>query len=115
VATVIRFSGQRLTEVREGRGWRKSKLARRAAVREQQIIRWESGQNVPSADAVAALASALGIEISDLFERSAGDEEEDEADMLRIVGDLERLNQFDLADTLRARVKRMARRPKELV
>src|ERR1051326_6266861 len=99
MATAVRLSGEKLNAIRTERGWSRAKLARRAGVNEQQIVRWEGGRNTPSADGVAALAAALGIGMADFYERGGGDDdEEDEAEMLRLIEELERLLQFDLAD-----------------
>lgn len=115
MAVAVRFSGEKLQELRQARGWSRAKLARRAGVREQQIVRWEGGRNVPSADSVAALAGALEVEISEFYERPDGDDDEDESDMVRAAAELERLGHADLAETLRVRARHVRRNGKRLV
>ncbi len=117
MAVPLRFSSEMLRQARLRRGWTQAKLARRADVSERQIVRWEAGPpsgNVPSADAVAALANALEIDVGDFYERAAEDEEEDDSDMARVAADLERLGHADMAADLRARTRKVPRRAKEL-
>jgi transcriptional regulator with XRE-family HTH domain len=83
------FSGSNLRQARLRRGWTQAELARRASVRERQIIRWENHQNEPRFEAMVALAQALGCSVRDL----CGDTDEDEeaapmaTDMLRALRD----------------------------
>ena len=109
-----RFSGALLEQTRTARGWNRAKLARRAEVREQQIKRWENGQNVPSADAVGQLAGALEVEIGEFYERSSdGEDEEEDSDMARAAVELERIGHADLAELLRARARHVGRRSRQ--
>lgn len=82
-----RFSGERLRSMRLRRGLTQSQLARRADVREQQIVRWEGGKGKrgPAADAIGVLAGALECEVSEFFTdspagASSGDDEDEESD-----------------------------------
>jgi transcriptional regulator with XRE-family HTH domain len=111
VAAAVKFSGEKLRQERLRRGWTQSDLARRATVREQQIFRWERAENTPSADAVAALAGALEVDLGELYERpDPDDDEESETD--RVAAELERLGYADMAKDLRERVRYVPKRRK---
>ena len=63
---VARF-GQRLKEVRTGRGMTQAQLAEQAEVTLSYITRLESGSSAPGIDLVARLAAALGTTVADLL------------------------------------------------
>ncbi len=81
-----RFSGRRIVHLRNRARITQAELARRCAVHEAQVSRWENGV-VPGADTVGVLAAALGCDVGDLFETEQGadDEEDDRAVRLRRV------------------------------
>jgi transcriptional regulator with XRE-family HTH domain len=56
-----RFNGERLTELRESRGWSKCRLARRADTNYVSVLKWERGENTPRPDLLFRLAAALGV------------------------------------------------------
>lgn len=78
---VLLFSPRRLTEAREGAKLTQSKLARRMDTREQNVTRWESGLNVPNANAVAAMAQATGRDIEFFYTEADPDADAEEAAM----------------------------------
>lgn len=54
--------GERLRAARKGKGWTQEDLAERAGVRALTVSRHERGaSSAPSADTIAAFASALGV------------------------------------------------------
>lgn len=63
---VARF-GQRLKEIRTGRGMTQVQLAERAEVTLSYVTRLESGASAPGIDLVARLATALGTTVADLL------------------------------------------------
>ena len=69
------FSGNNLRQLRQRRGWTQAELARRANVRERQIIRWENEQNAPRFEAMVALATALGCHVDEMCVNGDDDEE----------------------------------------
>jgi transcriptional regulator with XRE-family HTH domain len=85
------FSGSNLRQARLRKGWTQAELARRASVRERQIIRWENDQHSPRFDAIRALAATLGCDVRELC--VPADEDEEAApmpvatDMLRALRD----------------------------
>ena len=105
------FSGERLRQRRLRRGFSQSELARHAALREQQIVRWERGKNVPNAAALGVLAAALDVAIDDFFEPADGsaddEDEEDDAALRRVASELVRLGHDDLAADLIALARRV--------
>lgn len=61
--------GKRITEARERRRWSKAELARKAGVTPSYVTRVERGEYTrPSVDLVAAIATALGVRVTDLTE-----------------------------------------------
>lgn len=66
---VTRF-GQRLRELRLGRGMSQAGLAAQAQVTTNYISRLEGGGAAPGIDLVARLAEALGVPIADLLPTS---------------------------------------------
>jgi transcriptional regulator with XRE-family HTH domain len=65
-AIVARF-GERLRELRLGRGMSQAELARQAEVTTNYISRLEGGGAAPGIDLVARLAAALGVQMTDLL------------------------------------------------
>ena len=65
------FSPTALFVARWNRGWSRAHLAGLAGVTDETIRRAEKGQYKPRADTLAALAAALDLDPSDLFERAA--------------------------------------------
>ncbi|QWF81162.1 helix-turn-helix transcriptional regulator [Amycolatopsis sp. CA-230715] len=68
------FSGARLRELRERRGWYQAALAYHAStdalvIGQTTISRLESGDHRPSPPVLAALVAALGCEVDDLLDR----------------------------------------------
>lgn len=61
--------GQRITAARQAKGWSRSDLARRAQVDPSYVTRIERAEyGRPSVDKVTAIATALGIRVTDLTE-----------------------------------------------
>lgn len=89
--TVKRFSGGRLAALRAKAELSQHEVARRVGVREKQIWRWETGVNKrgPSADAVGALAAALGCSVDEFYvaagEPDEVDEEADRVSRLELI------------------------------
>jgi transcriptional regulator with XRE-family HTH domain len=77
-------------------------------VTDRSVRRWETGRNVPSGNVIVALARVLDVDVDELYTTSGSDEDEDESDMFRLANELEGIGQIDLADTLRARARRVA-------
>jgi transcriptional regulator with XRE-family HTH domain len=78
MAMTLRFSGKKLREFRLSSGLTQAELARRANVRERQIIRWENDQNAPRSGAVMVLGQVLGQPSDSFFTDENGSEEDDE-------------------------------------
>ena len=104
MASVRRFSGTRLRELREDRRILQDDLSHRLRIRgfgttQAQISRWESGQQ-PRAYILAALADELGVKVDELY----GDDEDEEsalapdpvADLMRA---LDRWHEYRLEKT----------------
>lgn len=66
-----RFSPRRLTTLRKQAGLSREDLARAIDGSFWTVRSWERGNSAPSAQALAALADALGCTIDDLFEDAA--------------------------------------------
>jgi transcriptional regulator with XRE-family HTH domain len=64
----MKFSGKKLSKIREAKGLTQDKLADLIGVKRQQVSCWEGNVNKPSADYLAALSVVLVIKIDDLFE-----------------------------------------------
>jgi transcriptional regulator with XRE-family HTH domain len=62
------FSGRLLRAIRAQRQLSREQLAVRAGISVSAETRYEQGGAVPGVNAAAALAEALGIEISDLLD-----------------------------------------------
>lgn len=106
-----RFSGLQIVRWRNRAGMTQSELARRVGVQEAMLSRWERGKHVPGANAVAALAHALGCDVGDLFtaDESAGEDEEDGDPLRGIASELVRRGHDDLARTLLDQIRRLER------
>ena len=63
----MKFNRQALTWVRIHRGWTQAELAKRVGLSRPYINQIESGVREPSPPALAELARALGVEISEFF------------------------------------------------
>lgn len=88
MASVRRFSGTRLRELREDRRILQDDLSHRLRTRgfgttQAQISRWESGQQ-PRAYILAALADELGVKVDELY----GDDEDEESALPLISDDV---------------------------
>ena len=81
------FDGSKLRAARLANGLTQAELARRANVRERQIIRWENDQHVPRAGSVKAVARVLGVPMASLFSDDEDGPEEDD-------GEAETLDEF---------------------
>ena len=92
------FNGDKLKALRVERGLTQAELARRAEVRERQIIRWENHQHVPRADAIVRLAKALGVSVADLL----SEDDDDEAEIVNIDDLIRRRVDFHIRRALRA-------------
>jgi len=57
----MKIFGERLKEIREEKGISMSELARQIKTSQQNISRWESGEIVPSAEAVVALCLYFNV------------------------------------------------------
>lgn len=77
----MRFNGRKLKALRGSRKWDQHTLAEAArkhatGVTQSQISRYENGQE-PSGRNALALASALGVDVRDLYAPDDDDDEED--------------------------------------
>jgi transcriptional regulator with XRE-family HTH domain len=54
--------GEKLRELREGKGLTQKALADVSGQAQQSLARWENGDQVPAIDAVQSLCRALGVE-----------------------------------------------------
>lgn len=83
--TARTWEGAKLSEIRLSRGLSQDQLAWKAQTSVTNISRWERNKNVPSGNAVANLAHALGVDEASFFNTNGGDPEEDdeEAEHLR--------------------------------
>lgn len=66
------FSGARLQELRERRGWTKQDLAKQCteagrSVSRSQVGKWESGEHKPDPRMLPVLTSVLEVEIDELL------------------------------------------------
>lgn len=59
--------GERIAELREERGLKQATLARMAGVPAGSLSHWELGERRVPADAVPAIANALGVTICQLY------------------------------------------------
>ena len=97
--------GQRIRELRNGRGWSQQRLAEMVGVRQKAISSYERGVNVPSAEILVAVAEAFDVSLDYLAQRSNED-----APRVAIADRelLERVQGVDrLPDEERALVKQM--------
>ena len=64
--------GERLKELRLGTGFSQEQVAERVGVSRQAVTKWETGQTIPAAENLAALAELYQVSLDDLGEdRSA--------------------------------------------
>jgi transcriptional regulator with XRE-family HTH domain len=68
----LAFSGERLAELRERRGWTQEDVARQCtaaggSVSRSQVGRWESGENKPGARMLPVLAAAFKVELDEFL------------------------------------------------
>ena len=59
--------GERIRGIRRERGWRQLDLAEHAGLSENYVSDLELGRKEACLDAIASLASALGIDLETLF------------------------------------------------
>lgn len=64
---IVRFDGQKLRDLREGRKWDQMRLATEArqhgaGVTQSTVSRLEAGKHEPTLRTIAALAAALGVD-----------------------------------------------------
>lgn len=64
---VLQFSGRLLRSIRTSQHLSREQLAVRGRVSMSAVSRYEQGHAVPGLNAAAALADALGVEITDLM------------------------------------------------
>jgi transcriptional regulator with XRE-family HTH domain len=57
----------RIKELRLTRGMSLADLSARAGLPEEQLLRIEQGERLPSLEVVQSLASALGVQLGDLL------------------------------------------------
>jgi transcriptional regulator with XRE-family HTH domain len=108
----VRFDGEQLKSLRLGRRLDQHALAERArqsgvGVTQSQISRYENGHE-PSGRNALALASALGVDVTDLYRDSRNGGEDDEEADAPLSHD-----EMDLYLSLHARVIRQSQRTTE--
>lgn len=64
---ILRALGWRVRQLRESRGWTQETLAGRAGLDRSYVAGIEAGLRNPSTKALAKLAKALGVTLSELF------------------------------------------------
>jgi transcriptional regulator with XRE-family HTH domain len=64
---LLRALGWRVRQLRESKGWTQETLAGRAALDRSYVAGIEAGLRNPSTKALAKLARALGVTLSELF------------------------------------------------
>jgi transcriptional regulator with XRE-family HTH domain len=61
-------TAENITRLRDSRGWSIQELADRAGLKRNTLSRWESGVSAKiPAEALAALAAALGVSVDELL------------------------------------------------
>jgi transcriptional regulator with XRE-family HTH domain len=82
--------GQEIKRLREARGWIQAKLAVEAGMAPSAVNQIENGKRSPSASSLNKLASALGVEVGDLFPKGQASlpdfEDERRARVYRFTG-----------------------------
>lgn len=61
------FSGARLQELRERRGWTQGDLAQQCGVNRSTVGKWEAGLHKPDPRVLPVLASVLDVDIDALL------------------------------------------------
>jgi len=70
--------GQRIRELRKQHNFSQTQLAMKLHLTQGAISQWETGQTIPAADQLSALADVFGITVDDLLGRPATQETEEE-------------------------------------
>src|ERR1700754_3385416 len=60
--------GRSVRELREGRGWSQTRLAKEAGMTQSAVARFEAGGTVPTLAVLERLAAALGVSLKVGFE-----------------------------------------------
>lgn len=58
--------GEKITELRERRGWTRAELGRQARIPRTTIVAYENGRFTPKTEPVKRLARALGVSLAEL-------------------------------------------------
>lgn len=61
------FSGERLQELRERKGWTQYDLARRCSVSHTTVGRWESGDNKPHPRMLPVLVAVFEVKLDEFL------------------------------------------------
>lgn len=88
------FDGSRLLAARKQLGMSRAELARRLGTEWEVVRQWESGECQPRPRSMPAIASAVGVTVSDLYRTSGG--VATLAELRKAAG----FNQADVADAL---------------
>lgn len=64
---IARHSDSPIARARMARGWTQGQLAEAIGSTQSQVAGWESGRRKPKLDALMGIASALGIELTELI------------------------------------------------
>ena len=59
--------GDKVRDLRKGRGWSQQELADRAAISMQTVSNLETGRHVPGIATLLKIAGALGVPLTDLL------------------------------------------------
>lgn len=87
--------GGRVAKLREAAGLTQAELAEEVGVATETISRLERGATIPSVSRLDDVASALGVDIVDLFERQSAVLERNEA-LAGLTADLKRRSAKDV-------------------
>ena len=72
MSTTAERIGHRIIALRKKLGLNRADLSRATTFRENDIYRWETGQNVPNLQALMALSAALGVSVEELAGKDNG-------------------------------------------